>query len=90
MFTLLNTNEEKLSLFLANSFLCKSYIMKHGFQTLLFDIENDPQERINIATEHQEIVNELLSEIENYEKESLEGVPYWMLIRNLPDTFVAG
>ena len=79
-----------MSLFLSNSFLCKSYIMKHGFQTLLFDIENDPQERINIATEHPEIVNELLSEIEHYEKESLGGVPYWMLIRNLPDTFVAG
>ena len=64
--------------------------MEHGFQTLLFDIENDPQERIDIASEHPEIVNELLSEIERYEKDSLKGVPYWMLIRNLPDTFVTG
>ena len=80
----------KLSMFLSNSFLYKSYITKYGFQTLLFDIENDPQERNNIASVHPEIVNELLSEIERYEKDSLKGVPYWMLIRNLGDTFVTG
>ena len=75
---------------MSNSFLYQSYIMKHGFQTLLFDIENDPQERINIASEHPEIVNELISEIEKYENDSLKGVPYWMLTRNFPDTFVTG
>ena len=40
-----------------------------GFQTLLFDIEKDPQEKNNVADEHPDIVKDLLYDVDLYEKD---------------------
>ena len=77
-------------LFLSNQFLFKWYARQEGFQTLLFDIKNDPQEKTNIASEHPDVVKDLLLEVSRYEKDIPECAPYWMITQNWEDTFVTG
>ena len=76
--------------FLSAHFLLKTYAERDGFQTLLFDIENDPQETNNIADEHPEIVKDMLKDIEHYKKEIPNSAPYWMVTDNWHDTFITG
>ena len=77
-------------LLLTNHWLFKFYAKEEGFQTLLFDIENDPQEKNNIASEHPDVVEELLRIVRRYEKDIPECTPYWMVTRNWQDTFITG
>ena len=85
------TSENDLvRLFLSNIVLFKSYSKKEGFQTLLFDIEKDPQEKNNVADEYPDIVKDILSDVAVYEKDIPECAPYWMITKNWVDTFVTG
>ena len=76
--------------FLSAHFLLKTYAERDGFQTLLFDIENDPQETNNIAKKHPEIVKDMLKDIEHYKTEIPKSAPYWMVTDNWHDTFITG
>ena len=75
---------------ISNHVLFKWYAKQEGFQTLLFDIEKDPQEMTNIASTHPDVVKDLLSEVGRYEKDLPECAPYWMITQNWEDTFVTG
>nr|WP_321405765.1 sulfatase [uncultured Carboxylicivirga sp.] len=44
---------------------------------LLFQIEKDLNEKVNVADQHPEIVADLLNEIETYEKQIQEEGTYW-------------
>ena len=85
-----HVSNDLVRLFLSNQFLFKWYAKQEGFQTLLFDIENDPQEMTNIASTHADIVKDLLLEVGRYEKDIPECAPYWMITQNWKDTFVTG
>ena len=61
-----------------------------GFQTLLFDIDSDPNETKNVAEMYPEVVKELLEDVEMYKKELPKAVPYWMVTKNWTETFVGG
>ena len=73
-----------------NFILLNSYAKNGGFQTLLFDIENDPRETTNIADKHPDIVKDLLADIDIYKKDCPKTAPYWMITKNWVDTFITG
>ena len=75
---------------MSNFVLYNHYSKIGGLQTLLFDIEKDPQERNNLAAEHPEIVKELLGDVERYKMDIPQASPYWMITKNWVDTFIEG
>ena len=75
---------------MSNFVLYNHYSKIGGLQTLLFDIEKDPQERTNIAAENPEIVKELLEDVERYKMDIPRAAPYWMITKNWIDTFITG
>ena len=77
-------------LWLANYVLFNTYAKKGGLQTLLFDIKNDYLETRNIANEHPDIVQELLSEVERFKKDKPHAAPYWMVTKDWGRTFIPG
>ena len=85
-----HVSNDLVRIFLSNQLLFKLYAKQEGFQTLLFDIENDPQEKNNIASKHPDIVKDLLLEISRYEKDIPDCAPYWMITKNWEDTFITG
>ena len=85
-----HTENDSLRVWLSNYLLFQTYSKKGGLQTLLFDIDNDPRETKNIAEEHPDIVEELLSEVERYKKHKPKASPYWMITKDWSNTFVPG
>ena len=79
-----------MRLMLSNGVLFQTYAKNDGFQTLLFDIEKDPRETVNVAEEHPDIVKDILSDIDRYKKEIPANAPYWMITKNWGNTFVTG
>ena len=75
---------------MSNFVLYNHYSKIGGLQTLLFDIEKDPQERNNIAAENPQIVKELLGDVERYKMDIPQAAPYWMITKNWVDTFIEG
>ena len=79
-----------MRLWLSNIVLFQTYSKNDGFQTLLFDIEKDPRETVNIAEKHPDIVKDNLRDIDHYKKEIHANSPYWMITKNWGNTFVTG
>ena len=85
-----HVSNDLFRLFISNIILFNSYAKKEGYQTLLFDIENDPQETLNIAEKHPDIVKDIMNDIDTYKKEIPKSSPYWMITNNWANTFVTG
>jgi len=61
-----------------------------GHQTMLFDLEADPEERDNIAEKNADIVTLLLGRVEEIKKERPQQQLYWMKHKRWDDSFVPG
>jgi hypothetical protein len=85
-----HVSNDLLRLWLSNIVLFQTYWKNDGFQTLLFDIEKDPQETVNIAEDHPDIVKDILRDIDSYTKEIPANAPYWMITKDWGNTFVPG
>ena len=85
-----HVSNDLVRLFLSNQFLFKWYAKREGYQTLLFNIEKDPQETTNIASQHPDIVKDLLLDLDHYEKDIPVSAPYWMITKNWVNTFING
>ena len=85
-----HVSNDLLRIWLTNFVLFNSYAKNGGIQTLLFDVENDPQEKVNLANKFPDVVEDILKDIEIYKKELPRTAPYWMITKNWVDTFVTG
>ena len=63
-----NVSNDIVRLWLSNVMLFNNYAKQEGFQTMLFDIENDPRETVDIAERHPDIVKDILKDIDGYKK----------------------
>ena len=85
-----HVSNDIMRLWLSNVVLFQTYSKNDGFQTLLFDIEKDPRETVNIAEKHPDIVKDILRDIDSYKKEMPASSPYWMITKDWWNTFVTG
>jgi hypothetical protein len=73
-----------------NMVLFTKYASLAGHQMLLFDIEQDPEERQDISTDHPDIVKELLEKIEKIKVKRPHHPHYWMMSPNWTEGFIQG
>ena len=75
---------------LHNYFLFNTYAAALGEQLLLFDIENDPEERQNIANKHPNIVEDIRYEIQKILDNRPPQPKYWLTSKNFSAGFRKG
>jgi len=81
---------DPVHIILMNSVLFNQYKGRTESRVMLFDIENDPEERENIANQHPHIVKDLESRIENIRTKMPPSPRYWMVSPNWTQAFLPG
>jgi hypothetical protein len=65
-----------------------SYYLK--YDTYLFDVESDPTERFNLATEYPQVVSALLQKANDIKVKRPIQYEYWMVVPQFQETLVRG
>lgn len=88
--TLGQVENDMFRMYLTNILLFQIYSKRGGYQTLLFNVENDPRETTNIASKFPHIVKDILDDVEKYKLQIPKAAPYWMVSDDWYGTFIPG
>ena len=88
--TLGQVENDMFRMYLTNILLFQIYSKRGGYQTLLFDVDKDPREENNIASDFPHIVNDMLHDVEAYKLQIPNATPYWMVSDDWYGTFISG
>ena len=73
-----------------NMILFQHYAKQEGSKLMLFDLESDPIEQNDIASEFPDIVDDLLKDVEELKKKRPKHPRYWMMSPNWTEGFIPG
>ena len=76
---------------LLNAILFNYYSHQSGVKTLLFDLENDPEEKIDISSSHPKVLKHMVEQIQHVKHTRLtKQHRYWFVNPDWSNTFVPG
>jgi len=81
---------DPVHIILMNSVLFNQYRSRNKPRVMLFDIEKDPQERLDIADQHPQVVKDLLGRIDSIRGKMPPSPRYWMVSPNWTQAFLPG
>ena len=76
---------------LLNLLLFNYYSHQSGMKTLLFDLDNDPEEKIDISSSHPKVLKHMVEQLQHLKHSKLvRHHRYWYVNPHWLDTFVPG
>ena len=88
--TLGQVENDMFRMYITNILLFQIYSKREGYQTLLFDVDKDPRETKNIASDFPHILKDMIHDIEMYKLQIPKATPYWMVSDDWHGTFISG
>ena len=73
-----------------NVLLFNKYVEDNGVKTMVFDLERDPEERVDISGTHPKVTRNLVEAIQEHKHKRPYHYRYWMVNPSWVDSFTPG